>query len=230
MYNLKTEIMKRLALTTLLAAVLIPLNVMGQSFEDDLYYTPSQEKTTNVYVPKGSQVVIESNEPITVERPSTYSYEYSLDSDYNYNLDGEWIDGFEGSQDDFEYCMRKIQNNAAMYRVSVSSPYYWDFVHGQSSFDWNIYVTVVSIVMVDSPGDSDLIIMDTDHITVDITIHSLAHGIDLAIMADIMEVDTTVVTMVDIMVDLVVPIMVDTIDLITAPVAVDIRCIVQDIM
>ena len=53
--------------------------------------------------------------------------------------DGEWVNGFEGSQDDYEYAMRIIRFRNPRYAISISSPLYWDVVYGLNSWDWNVY-------------------------------------------------------------------------------------------
>ena len=57
-----------------------------------------------------------------------------------YGERGEWVNGFEGSQDDYEYAMRIIRFRSPRYAIPVSSPLYWDVVYGgYASWDWNIY-------------------------------------------------------------------------------------------
>ena len=53
--------------------------------------------------------------------------------------DGEWVNGFDGSEDDYEYAMRIVRFRNPRYAVSISSPYYWDIVYGLNSWDWNVY-------------------------------------------------------------------------------------------
>ena len=53
--------------------------------------------------------------------------------------DGEWVNGFDGSQDDYEYAMRIIRFRNPRYAISISSPLYWDVVYGLNSWDWNVY-------------------------------------------------------------------------------------------
>lgn len=53
--------------------------------------------------------------------------------------DGEWVNGFDGSEDDYEYAMRIIRFRNPRYAISISSPLYWDVVYGLSSWDWNVY-------------------------------------------------------------------------------------------
>ena len=57
-----------------------------------------------------------------------------------YNERGEWVNGFEGSQDDYEYAMRIIRFRSPAYAIPISSPLYWDVVYGAfPSWDWNVY-------------------------------------------------------------------------------------------
>ena len=57
--------------------------------------------------------------------------------------DGEgWVNGFDGSDSDYEYAMRIIRFRNPRYAIPVSSPLYWDVVYGSAlwpSWDWNIY-------------------------------------------------------------------------------------------
>ena len=57
--------------------------------------------------------------------------------------DGEgWVNGFNGSESDYEYAMRIIRFRNPRYAIPVSSPLYWDVVYGGAlwpSWDWNIY-------------------------------------------------------------------------------------------
>ncbi len=55
-------------------------------------------------------------------------------------LDGEWVNGFDGTADDYEYATRIIRFRNPRFAVSISSPYYWDIVYGLNSWEWNIYV------------------------------------------------------------------------------------------
>ena len=57
--------------------------------------------------------------------------------------DGEgWVNGFDGSDADYEYAMRIIRFRNPRYAIPVSSSLYWDVVYGSAlwpSWDWNIY-------------------------------------------------------------------------------------------
>ena len=43
--------------------------------------------------------------------------------------DGEWVNGFEGTQDEYEYATRLIRFRSPRVAVPVSSPLYWDIVY-----------------------------------------------------------------------------------------------------
>lgn len=56
--------------------------------------------------------------------------------------DPGWINGFDGSDSDYEYAMRIIRFRNPRYAIPVSSPLYWDVVYGNTlwpSWEWNIY-------------------------------------------------------------------------------------------
>ena len=56
--------------------------------------------------------------------------------------DEGWVNGFEGSDSDYEYAMRIVRFRNPRYAIPVSSPLYWDVVYGGAlwpSWEWNIY-------------------------------------------------------------------------------------------
>ncbi len=56
--------------------------------------------------------------------------------------DEGWVNGFNGSDSDYEYAMRIIRFRNPRYAIPVSSPLYWDVVYGGAlwtSWDWNVY-------------------------------------------------------------------------------------------
>ena len=53
--------------------------------------------------------------------------------------EGEWVNGFDGSEDDYEYAMRIVRFRNPRYAISISSPYYWDVVYGLDTWNWNVY-------------------------------------------------------------------------------------------
>lgn len=60
-------------------------------------------------------------------------------SAYDQGLDGTWVNGFDGTDDDYEYATRIIRFRNPRFAISISSPYYWDIVYGLNSWDWNVY-------------------------------------------------------------------------------------------
>jgi hypothetical protein len=77
-----------------------------------------------------------SQNDFSVENDTLYIDE-RIDSDLN----GEWVNGFDGSQDDYEYAVRLIRFRNPRYAIPVSSPLYWDIVYGAAynTWDWNVY-------------------------------------------------------------------------------------------
>mgnify|MGYP001423127249 CR=1 FL=1 len=47
--------------------------------------------------------------------------------------------GFDGSEDDYEYAMRIVRFRNPRFAIPISSPLYWDVVYGVNSWDWNVY-------------------------------------------------------------------------------------------
>ena len=110
--------------------------------------TPS----TTVVVPTGTQVVVKGN---TKNKRSVdeYNRRYTGDAtvsnraavisgetNYDEELDGEWVGGYEGNADDYEYATRIIRFRNPRFAISISSPYYWDVVYGLNSWEWNVFV------------------------------------------------------------------------------------------
>lgn len=107
---------------------------------------------TTVYAAPGSTIVVkdvtgktrdidEYNRRYT-SRDNTFSMQNDTlyIEEKPYGERGEWVNGFEGSQDDYEYAMRIIRFRSPRYAIPVSSPLYWDVVYGgYASWDWNIY-------------------------------------------------------------------------------------------
>lgn len=57
-----------------------------------------------------------------------------------YGERGEWVDGFDGTDTDYEYAMRLVRFKNPRYMIPVSSPLYWEVVNGAfCSWDWNVY-------------------------------------------------------------------------------------------
>ncbi|KAA6312972.1 hypothetical protein EZS27_036183, partial [termite gut metagenome] len=131
---------------------------------DDLYYAPDKNKetgksikkevkTTTVYTIPETTVIVRDQKAEKVRDVDEYNrrydasnYNFELDNDTLYveeksalDLDGEWVNGFDGSQDDYEYAERIIRFRNPRYAVHISSPLYWDVVYGLNSWDWNVY-------------------------------------------------------------------------------------------
>lgn len=157
--------MKGRILASLVMACL-PWLAMAQS-NDDLYFVPKKEKktekkvekapvtkqnTTTVYAAPGSTVVVKDaagntrNVDEYNRRYTAKDNKFSVQNDTLYIEEkpygerGEWVNGFEGSQDDYEYAMRIVRFRSPRYAIPVSSPLYWDVVYGAyPSWYWNVY-------------------------------------------------------------------------------------------
>lgn len=161
--------MKKIVLASLMM-VCLPALVMAQSADDDLYFIPkkktekkqevkqevrpatTKQTNTTVYAAPGSTVVVKDVKG-NVRDVDEYNRRYTsrdnnflLENDTLYieekplNERGEWINGFEGSQSDYEYAMRIVRFRNPRYAIPVSSPLYWDVVYGAyPSWDWNVY-------------------------------------------------------------------------------------------
>lgn len=70
---------------------------------------------------------------------------FSVDGDTLYieekpeNERGEWVNGFQGDSDDYEYAMRIVRFRSPRYGVPISSPLYWDLVYSVPSWEWNVF-------------------------------------------------------------------------------------------
>lgn len=146
----------------------LPFILAAQS-NDDLYFVPKKKTETKketVVAPKqnsqGTTVYSTSttSTPVVVKdvagntrdvdeynrRYTSRENTFSMQSDTLYIQEkpygerGEWVNGFEGSQDDYEYAMRIVRFRSPRYAIPVSSPLYWDVVYGAfPSWDWNVY-------------------------------------------------------------------------------------------
>ena len=155
--------MKKMTLISLLMAFM-PFIVMAQS-NDDLYFIPKKKtekkttkvvvegnnQTTAVYASPGSTVVVkdaqgnardvdEYNRRYT-SRDNTFTLENDTlyIEEKPYNERGEWVNGFEGSQADYEYAMRIVRFRNPRYAIPVSSPLYWEVVYTLPSWEWNVF-------------------------------------------------------------------------------------------
>lgn len=156
--------MKKMLLSLLMVA-LMPFALNAQTANDDLYYVPSKKKEAKIDIKapvKETTVMVETETPIKVvvrdkkkqvrdideynRRYDSREYEFTEENDTLYiderevaELDGEWVNGFDGTEDDYEYAVRLIRFRNPLYAVSVGSPFYWNIVYGMSSWDWNVY-------------------------------------------------------------------------------------------
>lgn len=159
--------MRRIVLASMLFAFL-PWLAMAQS-TDDLYFIPKKGKKTEVsqkvgVVPKevsnktvngmpANTAMVVKDVKGNVRDVDEYNRRYtSRDNTFTYENDtlyieekpygerGEWVNGFQGSDMDYEYAMRLVRFRNPRYAIPVSSPLYWDVVYGAlPSWDWNVY-------------------------------------------------------------------------------------------
>ena len=146
----------------------MPWLAMAQS-NDDLYFIPKKDKkvekkekvgivpktvmneTVNE-LPAGTTFVVkdvkgrvrdvdEYNRRYT-SKDNTFSYQNDtlMVTEKPYGERGEWVDGFDGSESDYEYAMRLVRFKNPRYMIPISSPMYFEVVNGAlCSWDWNVY-------------------------------------------------------------------------------------------
>ncbi len=145
--------------------VCMPFWVMAQSSNDDLYFIPKkktekkttkvvvkdEKKTTVVNASPGSTIVVKDVNGNTRDvdeynrRYTSRDNTFTMDNDTlyieekPYNERGEWVNGFEGSQSDYEYAMRIVRFRNPRFAIPVSSPLYWDVVYTLPSWEWNVF-------------------------------------------------------------------------------------------
>ena len=97
---------------------------------------PQKKNTTTVYAAPGSTVVVKDVKGKVRDvdeynrRYTSRDNNFSMENDTLYieekplNERGEWVNGFEGSQDDYEYAMRIVRFRNPRYAIPVSSPLY----------------------------------------------------------------------------------------------------------
>ena len=159
--------MKKIVLFSLMMACL-PFMALAQSGNDDLYYIPKkkEKKVEAKTVVKKEQTSVMGNgtqvtAPIVVRdvngntrdldeynrRYSSRENEFSYENDTLYIQEkpyleqGEWVNGFVGSQEDYDYAMRIIRFRSPSFAVSISSPFYWDIISLGYSSNWNVFDT-----------------------------------------------------------------------------------------
>ena len=144
--------MKKIVLASLILACL-PYLSWAQSSDDDLYFIPKKKtenrvtttQTVDQVIPKNNNRNYSSNNAPVVVRDASgrvrdvdeYNRRYSS-KDNNFVMDndtlyieekpygerGEWVNGFEGSQEDYEYAMRIVRFRNPFYAIPISSPLY----------------------------------------------------------------------------------------------------------
>ena len=136
------KVKMRLGIALLIAC--LPWLAMAQN--DDLYFVPKKEKTpaTTVVVKDvtGKTRDIDEYNRRYTSKENTFSLQNDTlyIEEKPYGERGEWVNGFEGSQDDYEYAMRIVRFRSPAYAIPISSPLYWDVVYGAfPSWDWNVY-------------------------------------------------------------------------------------------
>ena len=163
--------MKKTSLLILMMAAL-PWMVSAQNPGDDIYFVPKKQKekkevrqdvgemnkTVNRQsVKQGVPTVVvrdaygrtrdvdEYNRRNYVSGKNDFSFHNDtlyIDEHLDSDLPGNWVNKFEGTQDDYEYAVRLIRFRDPAYAIPVSSPLYWDVVYGTAlfpSWNWNVY-------------------------------------------------------------------------------------------
>ena len=160
----------------LLFALCLPIGLLAQSVDDDLYFVPSKDKqekketpvkkepkkqvTTNIYTSPGTTVVVQDRKGRTRDvdeynrRYDARENEFVMDNDTLYikeksnpDLDGEWVTGeFNGTTDDYEYAERIIRFRNPRFAISISSPLYWDVVYVRTH-GIGTYIPMVCMLM-----------------------------------------------------------------------------------
>lgn len=108
----------------------------------------------NVFAPNASTIVVRDRKG-NVRDVDEYNRRYTakennfalqndtlyIDEREDSDLRGDWVDGFDGSSDDYEYALRIIRFQNPRYAIPVSSPLYWDIVYARNyvPWDWNVY-------------------------------------------------------------------------------------------
>ncbi|WP_315352376.1 hypothetical protein [Phocaeicola abscessus] len=112
-----------------------------------------ESNRTNVYSGNGKTVVVVNDKKGYTRDVDEYNRRYtSRDNNFTLQDDtlyidekpvgerGEWVNGFKGSQSDYEYAMRLVRFRNPRFAVSISSPLYWDMIYMLPSWEWNVYV------------------------------------------------------------------------------------------
>ncbi len=114
----------------------VTLPVEGLEMDDDTY------NRRGSYVAEQGDVIIGKEIAVVTEDGDTLVTNPDASSLTRVNSDEGWVNGFEGSDSDYEYAMRIIRFRNPRYAIPVSSPLYWDVVYGGTlwpNWEWNIY-------------------------------------------------------------------------------------------
>ncbi|MCE2615957.1 hypothetical protein [Phocaeicola oris] len=118
-------------------------------------HRPTTNSISNVYNNSGAnsnRTVINDRNGYTRDvdeynrRYTSRDNNFSMDNDTLYIEEkpvgerGEWVNGFEGSQSDYDYAMRIVRFHHPRFAVPISSPLYWDMIYMLPSWEWNVYV------------------------------------------------------------------------------------------
>lgn len=153
--------MKTIAMIT---AALLALPVFVSAQEDDMYFVPKKQKNkaaerkTVEADPLHKPVYVITYDDVKRETADTerdvdeynrryYRSDAADDRDTVY-IDGEdgdntddrrWVNGFEGTEDDYAYAVRLLRFRSPTIGIPVSSRLYWDLCYGPNSIYWNVY-------------------------------------------------------------------------------------------
>lgn len=125
----------------LVTILIVPVSTFAQ---DDMYFTSSskKEKSKSAYKPQQSATQTVTQEPV-IEPEAEIQENDTLYLDPNETFSdgkGEWVNGFNGSVDDYLHAKRVIEWSSLSSAIPVGSSLYWNLVNSPSlSFDWNIY-------------------------------------------------------------------------------------------
>lgn len=160
--------MKKFTLFSMVLLVM-PALAIAQSADDDLYFFSSKKKTEKTALKKEMVLPAQTSShgkndnvlPATVvprnangKNVDEYNRMYSsYDNTFSKSSDGDtlyidakqpaeygdWVNGFNGSESDYQYASRLLRFHNPRYAIPVGSSLYWDLVYGPASFDWNVY-------------------------------------------------------------------------------------------
>lgn len=61
------------------------------------------------------------------------------DTEETLQEEGRWVNGFEGTDEDYTYAKRILLFRSPTIGIPASSPLYWDLCYGPNSIYWNVY-------------------------------------------------------------------------------------------